>query len=128
MNRIPIFFVALVLTVSCGRYLDEAIESPVIEGRRVTFRLKSPSARRVQIAGDWPENNWAKGDGEAGEVLVGLMERNEETGVWEITRLLEPGRYRYIFLVDETYWVLDPNNVRVVDDGRGGKANLLILP
>ena len=121
--------VAFILAVcSCGRYLEKSLDSPVIEGGTVVFRVKCPSARTVQLAGDWEGNNWAQGDAEAGEVLVGLMEKAGQEGIWELTMRLAPGRYRYRFLVDETTWFLDVENPRVVDDGRGGKANLLIVP
>jgi 1,4-alpha-glucan branching enzyme len=120
---------ALLLTVcSCGRYLARSLDSPCIDGSKVVFRMRCPSARTVQVAGDWQGNNWAEGDAEAGEVLVGLMKKVGEEGIWEATVNLPPGRYRYRFLVDESVWYLDVANPRVVDDGRGGKANLLIMP
>jgi len=122
-------FIAFVLAIaSCGRYLEKSLDSPLVDGDNITFRVKCPSASTVQLAGDWGGNNWAQGDGEAGEVLVGLMGKVNGEGGWEITVCLAPGRYRYRFLVDETAWLLDPANPRVVDDGRGGKANLLIVP
>lgn len=113
------------MAASCARYLEARLDSPVIEQGAVTFRLKSPASRTVQVAADF--NNWALGDAELGEVLVGLMEK-DEGGIWELTIELSPGRYRYKYLLGEANWVLDPNNPRVVDDGRGGKANLLIVP
>ncbi|MCK4237342.1 MAG: isoamylase early set domain-containing protein [Candidatus Krumholzibacteria bacterium] len=126
IGRFAILLILFFTAVSCGGFLDEAVESPVAEGGKVTFRLKSPSARTVQLAADF--NNWALGDAESGEVLVGLMERLKEDGTWEITLHLKPGRYRYRFLVNESTWVLDPGNPRVVDDIEGGKVNLLIIP
>jgi hypothetical protein len=98
----------------------------MIDGNRVTFRVRSESARVVQLAGDW--NNWAKGAADEGEVLVGLMSRNDTVLCWERTVELERGRYKYLFLLNESVWMLDQNNPRIVDDGRGGKANLLIVP
>ena len=118
----------IVLAASCGRYLERSLGTPRIDGDTVTFQVKVASARTVQLAGDWPRNNWARGDAEAGEVLVGLMEKAREEGVWRLAVRLGPGRYRYRFLVNETEWLLDPENPRVVDEGRGGKANLLIVP
>jgi 1,4-alpha-glucan branching enzyme len=122
----PIIF-SIALTASCTGYLEEAVRSPVVEDDSVIFRLKGPSARTVQLAGDWQGNNWGRGDAEEGEVLVGLMEKSADSGIWEISVRLEPGRYRYRFIIDESRLVLDPNNPRIVDDGMGGKANLLIM-
>ena len=120
-----LFSVAILL--SCGKYIEPSIESGVAGEDGVVFRLKSPSARTVQVAGDWPGNNWGRGDAERGEVLVGLIENMDGEGIWELSIDLEPGRYRYRFVIDEVKHVLDPNNPRVVDDGMGGKANLLIV-
>ena len=97
-----------------------------MRGREVTFRMRCRSARTVQVAGDW--NNWGKGDAEKGEVLIGLMDFVEDEGYWVKTVTLEPGRYTYKFLINETEWKLDRNNPRVVDERNGGKANLLIMP
>jgi len=128
MKRTALCIIGFSLIVSCGGILERAVRSPVVEADGVVFRLRSPAARTVQIAGDWRGNNWGKGDAEAGEVLVGLMERKEREGIWEITVALKPGRYRYRFIIDEVKYVLDPDNPRVVQDGMGGRANLLIVP
>ena len=126
MKRVIIKVIFLLLAFSCSRYLEGALESPVIDNGAVTFRFFSPSARTVQVAGDW--NNWARGDAETGEVLVGLMNKNEKDGIWQITCQLPAGRYRYSFIIDETRRVLDPVNPRVTEDPWGGKANLLVVP
>ena len=128
MKRTALCILGFSLIVSCGGFLDRAVRSPVIEEGGVIFRFRSPAARTVQIAGDWQGNNWGRGDAEAGEVLVGLMERGGREGIWEITVVLKPGRYRYRFIIDEVKFVLDPDNPRIVDDGMGGRANLLIVP
>jgi len=115
---------AALALVSCAA-LDKVVESPGIEGGTVVFRYLSPSARTVQLAGEW--NNWSAGDAETGEVLVGLMERDER-GLWTIVVELPPGRHRYWFVVNETGRVLDPANPRVSEDPWGGKASLCIVP
>ncbi|MBU8922703.1 MAG: hypothetical protein KOO63_12865 [Bacteroidales bacterium] len=120
-----ILVVFLLMTVSCGKYLEEGLHSPLIGDAGVTFKFKAGSARTVQLAGDW--NNWGRGDAGSGEVLEGLMEDRGE-GLWELTVELRPGRYRYFFIVDEVRVVLDPENPRSVNDNRGGKASLLIMP
>lgn len=115
---------AALALVSCAS-LDKAVESPELDGGRVIFRYLSPSARTVQVAGEW--NNWSAGDAGTGEVLVGLMERDER-GLWMIAVELPPGRHRYWFVVNETGRVLDPANPRVTEDPWGGKASLCIVP
>lgn len=128
MKRIVLGIICCLLLDSCGGVIERAVRSPVIEEEGVIFRLRSPAARTVQVAGDWEGNNWGRGDAEAGEVLVGLMEKGGSEGIWEIRIDLEPGRYRYRFIIDEVKYILDPDNPRVVDDGMGGRANLLIVP
>ncbi len=115
----------LLLAVGSCSYLDKTVESPVQKEGEVLFSYPSHSARTIQVAGDW--NNWGAGDAEQGEVLVGLMEKDEK-GIWRLAQELPPGRYRYYFLVNETQRILDPANPRVADDPWGGKANLLIVP
>ena len=126
MNRIMILVILITILSSCGKYLEDAFDSPVIESGKVTFRYYSTSAKTVQVAGDW--NNWGMGDAETGEVLVGLMEKTDKEGVWALSVELEPGRYRYRFIIDEAWNDLDSENPRIVNDRWGGKANLLIMP
>ncbi len=118
--------VSFISVVSCVSYIEKSVESPVLEDGRVVFRMRSRSARTVQVAGDW--NNWGKGDAESGEVLVGLMEPADDEGLWELTVKLPPGRYRYRFVINETRIMIDPSNPRVTTDIWGGKASLLIMP
>ena len=42
---------------------------PVMKTEGVVFRYYAPSASRVQLAGNWPENNWGRGDGSAGQAI-----------------------------------------------------------
>lgn len=93
----------------------------------ILFRYYAPSARTVQILGDWPGNDFGRGEGVEGEVLVGLMEDGDGDGVWERTIGLAPGRYRYRFLIDEVYVEIDPYNPERIPDGEGGYYSLLVV-
>ncbi|MBN1164568.1 MAG: glycogen-binding domain-containing protein [Candidatus Krumholzibacteriota bacterium] len=126
MKKRGFMVILFLMAVSCGRYLEESVKSPELDEEGVTFRFRSRSARVVQVAGDW--NNWARGDAESGEVLVGLMKRKEKEDIWEITVQFSPGRYRYYFIINESSMVLDPENPRITENPGGGKANLLIMP
>jgi 1,4-alpha-glucan branching enzyme len=100
---------------------------PDVTDAGVRFRFFAPSAHRVQLAGSWADNNWARGDGPAGEADIGLMQDDDNDGVWEIVVPLGPGRYQYIFWLDEALWRLDPGNPAEVDAGPGGRASELLV-
>ena len=100
---------------------------PAMTGDGVRFRFFAPSAHRVQLAGSWPENNWARGDGPSGEADVGLMTDNDNDGVWEIVVALGAGRYQYVFWVDEIDWRVDPGNPAEVEAGPARRASELLV-
>ena len=100
---------------------------PLMTGAGVRFQFFAPSAHRVQLAGSWPENNWARGDGPVGEADVGLMEDGNNDGVWEIVVPLAAGRYQYVFWLDEATWQLDPGNPSEVDGGPARRASELLV-
>ena len=97
-----------------------------VEGK-IVFRFYDPSAGRVQLAGDWPENNWGRGDGSVGEANIGLMDDNDGDGIWEIAVALGPGRYKYLFWVDEARWCSDPGRPEEVPGGPAGKCSQIVL-
>jgi len=128
MKRIALLIAAAVLATGCASLAPRSRASgPAMTADGVRFRFFSPSAHRVQLAGSWPENNWARGDGPAGEADVGLMQDDDNDGVWEIAVPLEPGRYQYVFWLDEATWRLDPGNPAEVEAGPGGRANELVV-
>ena len=93
------------------------------------FQYDAPSARQVNLAGNFPDNEWLKygnqfdvmrDDGKNGDRVSG-------DGIWSIVKLLSPGRYEYKFVVDRNSWVVDPNALETADDGYGGKNSVLIV-
>jgi 1,4-alpha-glucan branching enzyme len=113
-------------SMSCGALAPRrSIGGPAAVEGEILFRYFDPTARRVQLAGDWPENNWARGDGSAGEADIGLMQSKD--GVWEIRVALPPGRYQYLFWVDELTWHTDPWNPEEVEGGPAGLCSQLIV-
>jgi len=105
---------------------QRALGPAVVDGG-VRFQFYAVAAVRVQLAGDWPENNWARGDGAAGEADIGLMADADGDGVWEIVVALEPGRYQYLFWVDENTWRTDPGNPEETAGGPAGRASLITV-
>ena len=123
---ISLAVVALV-AAGCSSFAARGtLPGPRITDDGVAFRFYAPGAGRVQLAGNWPENNWAQGDGSVGEANIGLMKVNAD-GVWEIMVRLGPGRYQYVFWVDENTWQLDPGNPEEVVGGPMGKTSLLVV-
>lgn len=83
---------------------------------RVLVRLVvlQPDARAVQVAGDF--NGWDP----ARTPLEPLG-----TGAWTVTLPLEPGRYKYMFVVDGATWIPDPFASEQEDDGFGARNAVL---
>ena len=100
---------------------------PAVNENGVQFRFFAPTAHRVQLAGSWPENNWAKGDGAVGEANIGLMSDDDDDGTWEIVVPLSAGRYQYLFWIDEATWSLDPGNPEEVAAGPQGRASEVVV-
>jgi len=82
----------------------------------VRFELRAPEAQRVSIAGSF--NEWSP----EGVELV----RNATTGLWTATVPLHPGEHEYLFVIDGSQWIPDPNAHAQVDDGFG-QANSVIV-
>ena len=68
-------------------------------GAVMQFVLVAPNAHSVALVGDF--NDW--------NVSATQLSRQSGDGVWWVTVPLQPGRYRYAFVVDGTLWRPDPN-------------------
>jgi serine protease AprX len=90
--------------------------SPHVEKDQVFFFYFDPTnmAERVCVTGSF--NDWEP----SGHAL-----RKRSPGLWQLSiPLLPRGRYRYKFLVDQT-WVNDPENPERIEDGYGGFSSIL---
>jgi chromosome partitioning protein len=83
-------------------------------GDEVVFAARFEDAKKVLVAGDF--NNWSG--------MSTPMHTNGRPGVWETTLPLQPGRYRYRFIVDGK-WVTDPNNKYVEANQFGELDNII---
>ncbi len=84
----------------------------------VQFVLEAPGATSVAVAGDF--SGW-----EAQHTLVDP----EGDGVWTARIAVEPGVHEYMFVIDGTEWVTDPDAEQYRDDGFGNRnAVLTALP
>jgi chromosome partitioning protein len=83
-------------------------------GEGVVFALEAPEAHRVQLVGDF--NEWAL-DG---------AEMTQSGGVWTQLLRLQPGRYRYRYVVDGC-WCSDPRNTDVEPSPYGGDNSVCVV-
>jgi 1,4-alpha-glucan branching enzyme len=128
-RRLLLVAAAALIVAGCSQlgFIKRRLPPPEPQDGKVTFRFEAPSAQTVQLAGNWPWNNWLAGQAQTGSFLVGEMTDANGDGVWERAEELPPGRYEYKFVIDRTSWKEDPNNPQRVDDGFGGFNSLLIV-
>jgi len=82
---------------------------------RFSLKFEDQANHSVAIAGDF--NGWnPKGN---------ILEDPDGDGVWTGTLNLKPGRYEYMFVLDDEIWVPDPNSLRFVKDGFGNRNSIL---
>ena len=86
--------------------------------RSVQFVLVAPTARKVQLVGDF--NDW---DGSHQEYLA----QHRGGGVWSVTAAIPEGHHRYSFVVDDSLWVADPSAPRVLDDDYGVPNSAIVV-
>jgi len=88
--------------------------SPAVTHGGVMFTLEAPAAERVQLAGDF--NGW---------VLDG-NDMNATGRIWQKIVKLQPGRYRYRYVVDGQ-WQSDPLNPALEPSPYGGHDSILVV-
>jgi hypothetical protein len=86
--------------------------------RAVQFVLVAPTARKVQVVGDF--NDW-----DASHVEYRAQHRGG--GVWSVTAAVPEGHHRYSFVVDDSLWVTDPSAPRLLDDDYGMANSALVV-
>lgn len=86
--------------------------------RDVQFVLVAPTARKVQVVGDF--NDWDASHEE-------FRAQHRGGGVWSVTAKVPVGHHRYSFVVDDSLWVADPTAPRVIDDDFGMPNSALVV-
>ena len=130
VKKIIVILIMTLLSTGCSlNFIKNRLSPPQrIEGG-ILFQYDAPSARQVNLAGNFPDNEWLKygikidvmhDDGTSGDRVAG-------DGIWSIVKPLSPGRYEYKFVVDRNSWFEDPNAIETADDGYGGKNSVLIV-
>ena len=131
MRRIQLLLLVAVTAALAGlgcsslTFIKRRLPPPTQTPQGVVFRFMAPSAAVVQLAGNWPENDWLRGQAQTGSFLVGEMKDEDGDGIWERVEPLGSGRYQYKFVIDKVNWKEDPNNPNRIDDGFGGFNSLI---
>ena len=97
---------------------DRSGESKPGLRRSVQFVLVAPTARKVQVVGDF--NDWDSSHKE-------YVAQHRGGGVWSVTAAIPEGHHRYSFVVDDSLWVADPAAPRVLDDDYGLPNSALVV-
>jgi hypothetical protein len=85
--------------------------------KSVSFVLDWPSAEKVAVLGSF--NHWSPEHD--------TMHRNQSDGTWQLTIELEPGRYAYVFLVDDAKIIADPRALWEQDDEFGTRNSIVTI-
>ena len=112
-------------TLRAGRTANERPDVAVDHGnpstrarRPVQFVLIAPTARKVQVVGDF--NDWDASHAE-------FSAEHRGGGVWSVTAAVPEGHHRYSFVVDDSVWVADPTAPRALDDDFGMPNSALVV-
>lgn len=102
-----LYYVFILPSVGPGNSGSEAVMS-------VRLSLYAPDAQSVTVAGTF--NKWSTN----AHVMI-----RQTNGVWTIELPLRPGVYDYMFVIDGSKWIADPNAESFHDDGFGQKNSVL---
>jgi hypothetical protein len=126
---VAVLAAAAALAVAVVRPWGETAPEPAPEGaapavtaaagdlQPTRFMLVAPEASVVALVGDF--NDWS--------AEATPMRTEASGGLWTVTVPLEPGRYRYAFLVDGDIWTPDPGAPQAVDDDFGRPNSVLTI-
>ena len=103
----------LILLCQCTRLPREIIEDE--EGIPVVFTYADSQAKTVCLTGSF--NQWAP--------QAHCMKK--EKSIWKLSLSLPPGRYQYLFLIDDQVWKLDPGATLMEENGFGSKNSILVV-
>jgi 1,4-alpha-glucan branching enzyme len=81
----------------------------------VLFTYIAPEARRVCISGSF--NHWSK--------TAHCLKKDGET--WSIEIRLSPGKYSYLFAIDDHRWEVDPEAPLREESGFGVENSVIIV-
>jgi len=113
-STVVILFIGLsFLLCHCAHFSGQPQEGE--EQLPVLFTYLDGNAKKVCIAGTF--NQWSP----QSDCMV------QDVDKWSLKLLLYPGRYLYLFVIDDHIWRPDPGPVLVEESGFGTKNSVLIV-
>jgi hypothetical protein len=100
-----------------GAPASPAVSASVPDAGAIQFLIVAPGAQSVSLVGDF--NDWDAG--------ATPMRAVNASGLWTAAIPLEPGRYRYAFLLDGARWVADPSRPRALEDEFGTPSSVVTI-
>lgn len=101
------------ITNSNSKEESKQISYQIFKNNNVNFRIYNSTASFISIVGDF--NNWNPEN----DLLT-----KDKNNIWQITKKLQPGIYRYKYVIDGQ-WVADIYNNQNSGDGTGGVASII---
>ena len=111
--RLLISFFLLIFLCQCAPLLKDVIR--INESIAVVFTYIDDRAQKVCIVGSF--NQWS--------FLSHCM--NKDRNTWTLRLSLPPGRYPYLFLIDDQISKLDPGAALTEENGFGTKNSVLVV-
>ena len=117
-------------------FIRKRLPPPHKQEDGVLFQYEAPSAKMVNLAGNFPDNQWCGTSSTDGnfDSNIGKMyddgthgDKVADDGIWSLLKPLDPGRYEYKYVIDRNTWVSDPNALEFKDDGYGGQNSIVIV-
>ncbi len=119
-----------ILLIGCSlNFIKRRLAPPQKVAAGILFQYEAPAARQVNLAGEFPDNEWLK-DGTKVDIMFDDGTHGDlvaDDGIWSLVKDLSPGRYQYKFVVDRNSWFTDPNGLETTDDGYGGKNSIVVV-
>ena len=107
---------AVALVAAVGLLGPRGADAPDDALVYVQFVVDAPAAETVHLVGDF--NEW--------QPTVELEDLDGD-GVWSGRVPLQPGVHEYMFVIDGSDWITDPNAVGYQDDGFGQRNALVAV-
>jgi 1,4-alpha-glucan branching enzyme len=115
LQRAMLCLVLTAVVSACAATMMPELPKQVTGGMR--FTLSAPEAKTVCVVGSF--NGWVKG--------MLPMKRAGDRGLWVAEAPLQTGEHTFMYLVDDSEWVVPPLAEDFVTDGFGQTNGVVVV-